>query len=161
MAPVSVMSMVLVMPDGSLSGMEMGNSSVENHQSDLHVSAVPLSSRVHETIWPVSDPTTSLTSWYRVSDVEGTAIETETTTASSGGGFSVLDDKGIGPTEVDEELWPRMPLPAEAALLELPGSVPVVDFTRWARHGDYVVEYARGLYVAPRFKWRYTTPIPD
>jgi DNA-binding GntR family transcriptional regulator len=54
-----------------------------------------------------------------------------------------------------------MPLPDEAALLELPGSVPVVDFTRWARHDDYVVEYARGLYVGPRFRWIYTTHIPD
>lgn len=105
-------------------------------------------------------PTQSLTSWYRVSDVEGTEIETSASgTAGSGGGFSVLDAKGIGPTEVTEDLWPRMPLPAEADLLELPGSVPIVDFTRWARHGDHVVEYARGLYVGPRFRWTYTTPI--
>ncbi|MFI0453724.1 GntR family transcriptional regulator [Actinomadura sp. 6N118] len=107
-------------------------------------------------------PTTWLTSWYRISDVEGTEIETSTTgTAGSGGGYSVLDQKGIGPTEVTEELWPRMPSPAERELLELPGSIPVVDFTRRARHGTYVVEYARGLYVGPRFRWTYTTPIPD
>ncbi|MFC9975226.1 GntR family transcriptional regulator [Spirillospora sp. NPDC127200] len=107
-------------------------------------------------------PTQQLTSWYRVGDVEGTAIESSTVgTAGSGGGYSVLDEKGIGPTQVTEELWPRMPLPAEVELLELPSNVPVVDFTRWARHDDHVVEYARGLYVGPRFRWSYTTPIPD
>ncbi|MFI9553160.1 GntR family transcriptional regulator [Nonomuraea endophytica] len=107
-------------------------------------------------------PTQSLTSWYRVSDVEGTAIETSTeNTAGSGGGYSVLDGLGLGPTQVTEDLWPRMPLPAEAKLLELPGSVPIVDFTRWARHHDHVVEFARGLYVGPRFRWSYTSPISD
>lgn len=107
-------------------------------------------------------PTQSLTSWYRVTDVAGTAIETSTVgTAGSGGGFSALDELGIGPTDVTEELWPRMPTPAEAALLELPGSVPVADFTRWTRHHSYLVEYARGLYVGPRFRWSYTFPIPD
>ncbi|WP_068929338.1 GntR family transcriptional regulator [Planobispora rosea] len=107
-------------------------------------------------------PTQSLTSWYRVNDVAGTEIETSTVgTAGSGGGYSVLDELGIGPTEVTEELWNRMPLPNEAALLELPGSVPITELTRWARHNDYLVEYARGLYVGPRFRWSYTIPIPD
>lgn len=128
--------------------------------------SVPIGTDVIERARLVRDsdgrPTQSLTSWYRVSDVAGTTIETSTEgTAGSGGGYSVLDDLGLGPTEVTEDLWPRMPLPAEAALLELPGSVPIVDFTRWARHGDHVVEYARGLYVGPRFRWSYTTAIPD
>lgn len=107
-------------------------------------------------------PTQSLTSWYRVGDVSGSPIETsEVGTAGRGGGFSALDELGIGPTEVAEELWSRMPMPDEAELLELPGSVPIVDFTRWARHHHYLVEYARGLYVGPRFRWSYTVPIPD
>jgi GntR family transcriptional regulator len=107
-------------------------------------------------------PTQSLTSWYRVADVAGSPIETSTTgTAGGGGGFSVLDKLGIGPTDVSEELWPRMPTPAEATLLELPGSVPVVEFARWTRHHSYLVEYAQGLYVGPRFRWSYNFAIPD
>jgi GntR family transcriptional regulator len=107
-------------------------------------------------------PTQSLTSWYRVQDVAGSPIETSTVgTAGSGGGFSALDQLGIGPTNVSEELWPRMPTPTETALLEMPGAVPVADFTRWARHHQYLVEYARGLYVGPRFRWSYSFPIPD
>lgn len=128
--------------------------------------SVPVGTEVIERGRLVRDaegrPTQSLKSWYRVSEVANTAIETSTVgTAGAGGGYSVLDDLGLGPTEVTEELWPRMPLPDEVALLELPSSVPVVDFTRWARHNDHVVEYARGLYVGPRFRWTYTVPIPD
>ncbi|MFI9846739.1 GntR family transcriptional regulator [Nonomuraea sp. NPDC051941] len=128
--------------------------------------SLPVGTEVIERARLVRDadgrPTQSLTSWYRVSEVENTAIEMTTVgTAGAGGGYSVLDDLGLGPTAVTEELWPRMPLPGEAALLELPSSVPVIDFTRWARHNDYVVEYARGLYVGPRFRWTYTVPIPD
>ena len=107
-------------------------------------------------------PTQTLTSWYRVEDVAGSPIETSLTgTAGSGGGYSALDDLGIGPTDIEEEVWPRMPRPDEAELLELPRSVPVADFTRWAFHGDRVVEYARGLYVGPRFRWNYKFKMPD
>lgn len=107
-------------------------------------------------------PTQTLTSWYRPADVAGSPIETSTVgTAGSGGGYSALDDLGIGPTEITEEVLCRMPTPDEAALLELPGSVPVAELTRYARHHDYVVEYARGLYVGPRFRWSYTFPVPD
>jgi DNA-binding GntR family transcriptional regulator len=72
-----------------------------------------------------------------------------------------LDERGIGPKDIEEEIWPRMPRPDEAKLLELPGSVPVADFTRKAFHGDKVVEYARGLYVGPRFRWKYKFEVPD
>ena len=107
-------------------------------------------------------PTQTLTSWYRVEDVAGSPIETSLTgTAGSGGGFSALDDLGIGPTDIEEEIWPRMPRPHEAELLELPGSVPVADFTRKAFHGDRVIEYAHGLYVGPRFRWNYKFAMPD
>jgi GntR family transcriptional regulator len=107
-------------------------------------------------------PTQSLTSWYRLEDVAGTPIETSTdNTAGSGGGYSVFDDLDLSPTGVTEELWPRTPLPTEAALLELPGAIPVTDFTRWTRHDDYLIEYARGLYVGPRFRWTYNFQVPD
>jgi GntR family transcriptional regulator len=126
---------------------------------------IPVRTEVVERARLVRDdegrPTQVLTSWYRTEDVEGSLIETSTTTAGSGGGFSALDERGIGPTDITEETWCRMPLPHEANLLELPRSVPVVDFTRWARHDGRVVEYARGLYVGPRFRWKYTFDMPD
>lgn len=107
-------------------------------------------------------PTQSLTSWYRVSDVEGSPIETSLVgTAGSGGGYSALDDLGIGPTEITEELWCRLPTPEEMELLELPPMVPITELTRWAHHDSYLVEYARGIYVGPRFKWKYTFAVPD
>lgn len=107
-------------------------------------------------------PTQTLTSWYRVEDVAGSPIETSLTgTAGSGGGYSALDDLGIGPTDIEEEIWCRMPLPHEAEQLELPRSVPVAELTRKAFHGDKVVEFAQGLYVGPRFRWNYKFAMPD
>lgn len=107
-------------------------------------------------------PTQILTSWYRVEDVAGSPIETSLTgTAGSGGGYSALDDLGIGPTDIEEDIWPRMPLPREAERLELPGSVPITELSRRAFHGDTVVEYAKGLYVGPRFRWQYKFEMPD
>ena len=128
--------------------------------------SVPLGAEVIKRARLVRDaegrPTQALTSWYRIEDVAGSPVETETeSTAGAGGGFSALDDLGIGPTDIEEEIWPRMPRPDEAELLELPRSVPVADFTRWAFHGDRVVEYARGLYVGPRFRWNYKFAMPD
>lgn len=109
-----------------------------------------------------SRPTQILISWYRPGDVAGSPIETSTRgTAGAGGGYSVLDELGIGPTHVTEELWPRMPTPQEAEQLQLPTLVPVMDLTRWARSGMYLVEYARGVYVGPRFRWTHTFEIPD
>jgi GntR family transcriptional regulator len=127
---------------------------------------LPLGAMVIERARLVRDssgrPTQSLTSWYRVDDVAGSPIETSSVgTAGSGGGYSTLDALGIGPTEITEEVLARMPTPDEAALLELPGAVPITDLTRYARHDDYLVEYARGLYVGPRFSWSYTFPVPD
>lgn len=107
-------------------------------------------------------PTQSLTSWYRVCDAGGSAIETSTVgTAGAGGGYSALDERGIGPTSITEDLLCRMPTPDEAALLELPGAVPVADLTRYARHHSYLVEYAHGLYVGPRFRWSYDIQVPE
>jgi GntR family transcriptional regulator len=107
-------------------------------------------------------PTQVLTSWYRVEDVAGSPIETSLSgTAGSGGGYSALDDLGIGPTDIEEDIWPRMPLPHEIEQLELPRAVPVAELTRHAYHGDKVVEYAKGLYVGPRFRWKYKFEMPD
>ena len=127
---------------------------------------IPLDTEVIERARLVRDsegrPTQSLTSWYRVSDVAGSPIETSTVgTAGKGGGYSTLDELGIGPTDITEEVLCRMPTPDEAALLELPAAVPVADLTRYALHHYYVVEYARGIYVGPRFRWSSTFPIPD
>lgn len=127
---------------------------------------VPLGAEVIERARLVRDsgghPTQTLTSWYRTADVAGSPIETSHVgTAGAGGGYSALDDLGIGPTDITEELWCRLPTPEESEQLELPPAVPVVELTRWARHHSYLVEYARGVYVGPRFRWTYDFPVPD
>ena len=107
-------------------------------------------------------PTRWLASWYRVCDVAGSPIETSRVGAAAGSGevFSTLGVLGLGPTDATEEIVSRMPSPGEAALLELPPMVPVADLTRYTRRQHYLVEYTRGLYVGPRFRWRHNFPYP-
>lgn len=108
-------------------------------------------------------PTTWLTSYYRVEDVEGTPIVDPTPgTAGPGGGFAVLTMQGLEPHEVTETFHARMPTPEEVRVMELPAGEPVMWLQRVTRTKEgRAVEYAEGAYAASRFSWSYTFEMPD
>jgi GntR family transcriptional regulator len=108
-------------------------------------------------------PTTMLTSYYRVQDVEGTPLVDPTPgPAGRGGGFAVLTLQGLEPHEVTETFYARMPTPDEAEVMELPAGEPLMILERITRTEDgYPVEYAQGAYAASRFSWSYTFDMPD
>jgi GntR family transcriptional regulator len=108
-------------------------------------------------------PTHTMTSYYRVEDVEGTAIvDPRPGIAGAGGGFAILTERGLAPVEITEDLHARMPTVDEAAKLQLSAGEPVVELHRVTRAaGGRVIEYAEGVHAASRFVWSYTFPIPD
>lgn len=108
-------------------------------------------------------PTHTMTSYYRVEDVEGTAIvDPRPGIAGRGGGFAILTERGLAPDEITEDLFARMPTADEAELLDLPPGEPVVELHRVTRTADgRPIEYAVGVHSASRFAWSYTFKIPD
>lgn len=108
-------------------------------------------------------PTHTLTSYYRVADVEGTALVDPTPgPAGPGGGFAVLAAQGLEPHEVTETIHARMPTPGEVATLELPAGEPVMILERIVRTRDgRAVEYATGVHAASLFAWTYAFDMPD
>ena len=113
---------------------------------------------VHE-----GEPTQRLISWYRLADVEGTSIADPTPgPAGKGGGYSVLDEQGIGPDEIEEQIAARMPTSEEESVLHVPAGEPVYDLKRTAFASDgRPVEYARGTYRGSYFLWSYRFKVPD
>jgi GntR family transcriptional regulator len=109
------------------------------------------------------DPTQRLTSWYRLDDVRDTPIaDPNPGPAGTGGGFSVLDELGIGPDEIEEQISARMPTAEEEQVLHIPVGEPVFDLRRTAYTiTGRPVEYARGTYRAGHFTWRYRFKVPD
>ena len=109
------------------------------------------------------EPTQRLTSWYKLSDVEGTPITDPTPgPAGPGGGYGVLDELGIGPDEIEETIIARMPTSEEEEQLHIPVGEPVFDLRRVAFSIDGTpVEYARGTYRARYFSWSYRFKVPD
>lgn len=109
------------------------------------------------------EPTQVLTSWYRREDVEGTPIMDATPgPAGHGGGYSALDDRGIGPDEIQEEIAARMPTAEEEKSLHLLSGEPVFDLKRTAFDATgRPVEYARGTYRSSHFVWSYRFKVPD
>lgn len=109
------------------------------------------------------DPTQRLTSWYRLDDVEGTPIANpKPGPAGKGGGYSVLDELGIGPDEIEEQISARMPTSEEERILHIPAGEPVFDLRRTAfTAGGRPVEYARGTYRGSHFMWSYRFKVPD
>ncbi|MEV0998512.1 GntR family transcriptional regulator [Nonomuraea sp. NPDC050202] len=108
-------------------------------------------------------PTHTMTSYYRVEDVEGTPlVDPRPGIAGNSGGFGILTERGLPPEEITEDLRARMPTAEEALLLDLPSGEPVVELHRITRTASgRVIEYARGIHAASRFVWSYTFPIPD
>uniref|UniRef100_UPI002F90B19B GntR family transcriptional regulator n=1 Tax=Kitasatospora indigofera TaxID=67307 RepID=UPI002F90B19B len=108
-------------------------------------------------------PTHMLTSYYKVQHVEGTRLEDPSPgPAGKGGGFGVFLEQGLEPHQMTEDLYARMPTPAEAAELELPAGEPVMVLHRTTYTADdTVIEYAVGVHSASRFAWTYNFLIPD
>lgn len=108
-------------------------------------------------------PTHTLTSYYRVEDVEGTPLVRSTSgLAGRGGGFAVLTLRGLEPHQVTETVSARMPTPDETKTLELPAGEPVMILERIVRTKEgRPVEYATGVHAASRFAWTYTFDMPD
>lgn len=110
-----------------------------------------------------TQPTHTLTSYYRPEHVEGTRLVDPTPgPASRGGGFRVLYDAGYEIDHMREELFARVPTVAEAQLLRLSPGEWVVELHRTTFTADgTVVEFAIGVHAATRFAWSYDFKVPD
>ena len=108
-------------------------------------------------------PTHTLTSYYRLEDVEGTSLAEPTPgpAGGRGGGLRVLTDQGLEPESITERLHARMPSVDELDELSLPSGEPVVVLTRVIWADGRPVEFARGVHRASRFEWEYHFEIPD
>lgn len=55
-----------------------------------------------------------------------------------------------------------MPTPEEVAILELPAGEPVMILIRRTYTADdELIEFARGVHAASRFRWSYDFTLPD
>ncbi|MFG3363044.1 GntR family transcriptional regulator [Streptomyces griseofuscus] len=110
-----------------------------------------------------TQPTHTLTSYYRPEHVEGTRIVDPTPgPAGRGGGFRVLYDAGYEIDHMTEELFARVPTTEEAQLLQLSPGEWVVELHRTTFTEDgTVVEFAIGVHAATRFAWSYDFKVPD
>jgi DNA-binding GntR family transcriptional regulator len=128
--------------------------------------SVPLSSEVYARARLVKEgtqPTHTLTSYYRPEHVEGTRIvDPAPGTAGRGGGYRVLYDAGYEIDHMREALFARIPTADEVQLLQLPVGEPVVELhrTTYATDGT-VAEFAVGIHSASRFAWEYDSKVPD
>ncbi|WP_420033720.1 GntR family transcriptional regulator [Streptomyces sp. cg28] len=136
--------------------------------SDLVAEAlgVPAGSEVYARARLVkegTEPTHTLTSYYRPEHVEGTRIVDPTPgPAGRGGGFRVLYDAGYEIDHMRESLFARAPSADEVQLLQLPAGEPVVELHRTTYTADgTVVEFAIGVHSASRFAWEYDFKVPD
>ncbi|MFD4538288.1 GntR family transcriptional regulator [Streptomyces bauhiniae] len=110
-----------------------------------------------------SQPTHTLTSYYRPEHVEGTRIVDPTPgPAGRGGGFRVLYDAGYEIDHMQETLFARIPTTDEVQLLQLAPGEWVVELHRTTYTADgTVVEFAIGVHAATRFAWTYDFKVPD
>ncbi|MEU5394637.1 GntR family transcriptional regulator [Streptomyces tibetensis] len=110
-----------------------------------------------------SQPTHTLTSYYRPEHVEGTRLVDQTPgPAGRGGGYRVLYDAGYEIDHMKEALFARIPTADEMKLLQLPSGEPVVELHRTTYTADgTVVEFAVGVHAASRFAWEYEFNVPD
>ncbi|MFH9426790.1 GntR family transcriptional regulator [Streptomyces sp. NPDC017615] len=110
-----------------------------------------------------SQPTHTLTSYYRPEHVEGTRIVDPTPgPAGRGGGFRVLYDAGYEIDHMQETLFARVPTADEVQLLQLAPGEWVVELHRKTYTADgTVVEFAIGVHAATRFAWTYDFKVPD
>ncbi|WP_406266415.1 GntR family transcriptional regulator [Actinacidiphila glaucinigra] len=110
-----------------------------------------------------TQPTHTLTSYYRPEHVEGTRIvDPSPGPAGRGGGFRVLYDAGYEIDHMQETLFARVPTAEESQLLQLLPGEWVVELhrTTYTANGT-VVEFAVGVHAATRFAWTYDFKVPD
>lgn len=107
-----------------------------------------------------TQPTHTLTSYYRPEHVDGTRIVDPTPgPAGRGGGYRVLYDAGYEIGHMREALFARNPTADE---VQLPAGEPVVELHRTTYTADgTVVEFAVGIHSASRFAWEYDFKVPD
>ncbi|MEU5399744.1 GntR family transcriptional regulator [Streptomyces sp. NPDC005963] len=127
---------------------------------------VPVASGVYARARLVKEgtqPTHTLTSYYRPEHVEGTRIVDPTPgPAGRGGGYRVLYDAGYEIDHMKEALFARVPTADEVKLLQLPVGEPVIELHRTTYTADStVVEFAVGVHAASRFAWEYEFDVPD
>jgi DNA-binding GntR family transcriptional regulator len=110
-----------------------------------------------------SQPTHTLTSYYRPEHVEGTRLVDPTPgPAGRGGGFRVLYDAGYEIDHMREELFARVATAEEAQQLQLSPGEWVMELHRTTYTADgTVVEFAIGVHAATRFAWTYDFKVPD
>ncbi|MFI6248482.1 GntR family transcriptional regulator [Streptomyces sp. NPDC051016] len=110
-----------------------------------------------------TQPTHTLTSYYRPEHVEGTRIVDPTPgPAGRGGGFRVLYEAGYEIDHMKEQLFARAATPEEAQLLQLTPGEWVVELHRTTYTASgVVVEFAVGVHAASRFAWEYDFKVPD
>ncbi|MEU2222618.1 GntR family transcriptional regulator [Streptomyces sp. NPDC018347] len=110
-----------------------------------------------------TQPTHTLTSYYRPEHVEGTRIvDPKPGPAGKGGGFRVLYDAGYEIDHMRETLFARVPTTDEVQLLQLAPGEWVVELHRTTFTADgTVVEFALGVHAATRFSWTYDFKVPD
>lgn len=110
-----------------------------------------------------TQPTHTLTSYYRPEHVEGTRIVDPTPgPAGRGGGFRVLYNAGYEIDHMRETLFARVPTADEVQLLQLAPGEWVVELHRTTFTADgTVVEFALGVHAATRFSWTYDFKVPD
>ncbi|MFI1481504.1 GntR family transcriptional regulator [Streptomyces sp. NPDC020747] len=147
----------------------------EQTQSISRVAAPPLVAEAHglpegaevyaraRLVKEGTQPTHTLTSYYRPEHVEGTRIVDPTPgPAGRGGGFRVLYDAGYEIDHMKEELFARVPSEEEVQLLQLSPGEWVVELHRTTYTADgTVVEFAMGVHAATRFAWAYDFKVPD
>jgi len=109
-----------------------------------------------------SQPTHTLTSYYRPEHVEGTRLVDQTPGPAGCGGVRVLYDAGYEIDHMQETLFARVPTAEEVQLLQLSPGEWVVELHRTTFTADgTVVEFAIGVHAATRFSWTYDFKVPD
>lgn len=108
-------------------------------------------------------PTHHVTSWYRINDVIGTPITSgEAGPAGQGSAFAVLNQQGLSPHTICEDLRTREPSAAEADELDIPLTLLITELWRWVWTANgRPVEYAYGVHNALKFTWRYRFQVPE
>ncbi|WP_282206309.1 GntR family transcriptional regulator [Kitasatospora fiedleri] len=109
--------------------------------------------------WIENYPTQLADSYFRLDDVEGTAIREENT--GPGGSYKRLEEKGYRLTKFREEIEARMPTPEESAALRLVPGTPVAELHRIAFAEETPVEVFKSVMAADRHVFAYEFPAPE
>lgn len=104
------------------------------------------------------EPAALATSWFQTDTVAGSVIErAEKVPGGVHGELARLCGE-LG--DADEELWARMPVPAETTTLRLASGTPVVEMWRVIPTADgRPVEVTRFIFDGSRYRFAYTVPI--